>query len=574
MLGVALAAASAALLDEFVNAEPAFIDYKMLPEFDLEGEGKGRTAGLSWTAKCVNLTSQAWMSEADWGADWGGANAHWWHYMFIITPSEIKSDSKDWRTLYITNGKNSDPVPGKNNENIGGTAELAMTTGQVFVTLLQVPNVPIYLKTPDGTQTRAFGDDDLLANTFVHYMDYIKAGGTNAIEDKDSLGAASWVVILPMVKAGFAAMAAAESILGDTAPAKWAVTGASKRGWTAWLVGAVDMARDASNKRVQGIAPIVLDGVHFEKTLKLHYEAYGGWSFAMRAFLDAGFTGRIDSEEIKPLWELIDPYYYMTRYKGLPKLVCNALGDEWFLPDDSRYWYNEMKEFGPLSLVMVPDAEHSMATGLPSLIPTIGSFVSNLAANRESPHFTWEIDYGHDEKDASIVVTIDSAFVDMPRTVQMWHSATCHKDTLRRDFRLVNLDAKTMGDCPCGPKLSDTQCFNLHSGIWANSTLTADASDSTGATYIAQQKVPSRALERWEGFFVTVTFHGAAPDSAATGNNTPADGGDGCMQRLGDRRVCVPVVSVGDMMLASQVVIVPDYRPHQCYGEQCTGTLL
>ena len=28
----------------------------------------------------------------------------------------------------------------------------------------------------------------------------------------------------------------------------------------------------------------------------------------------------------------------------------------------------------------------------------------------------------------------------------------------------------------------------------------ADASDDTGATYIARMRVPSRALERWEGY--------------------------------------------------------------------------
>ena len=51
----------------------------------------------------------------------------------------------------------------------------------------------------------------------------------------------------------------------------------------------------------------------------MHYGAYGGWSFAMRAFRDVGFTGRIDSEEIKQLWNVIDPYTYVLqgRYAGI-----------------------------------------------------------------------------------------------------------------------------------------------------------------------------------------------------------------------------------------------------------------
>ena len=69
---LAVQCAFGALLDDFVGAEPAYIDFKMLPDFDLTGEGKGRTEGLSWTAKCVNLTSQVWSNKDSWGADWGG----------------------------------------------------------------------------------------------------------------------------------------------------------------------------------------------------------------------------------------------------------------------------------------------------------------------------------------------------------------------------------------------------------------------------------------------------------------------------------------------------------------------
>ena len=38
----------------------------------------------------------------------------------------------------------------------------------------------------------------------------------------------------------------------------FSVAGASKRGWTTWLVGAVD------TKRVVAIVPIVLDAIHFQ----------------------------------------------------------------------------------------------------------------------------------------------------------------------------------------------------------------------------------------------------------------------------------------------------------------------
>lgn len=112
----AAAPVSADLLDDYVNANPQFVRYEFLPQYDYSGNGSELTpaSSKSWTARCVNLTSQAWLSEDDWGADWGGAQGQWWHFMYIITPSEVTSPG--WRGLYITHGKNTDDPPPPNGE--------------------------------------------------------------------------------------------------------------------------------------------------------------------------------------------------------------------------------------------------------------------------------------------------------------------------------------------------------------------------------------------------------------------------------------------------------------------------
>jgi PhoPQ-activated pathogenicity-related protein len=562
----------AGLLDTFVLKEPAFVKYEMLPDSDLSGEGKVDNAGLSWTAKAVNLTSQAWMTTDDWGADWGGENAQWWHYMYIITPSVIKSEG--WNSMYITDGKNSDAAPAAYDENIAVISELAMHTGQIQVVLFQVPNYPLYLKNPDGTQTASLGDDALLANTFVHYMDYIKNGG-----DPDSLDDASWVVLLPMVKSAFAAMAAVEDIYSaKVGEIKWTVSGASKRGWTTWLVGAVDAMLPTEQRRVRGIVPIVLNGLNFEGTLKHQYQVYGGWSFAMHPFVDVGFTGRIDSEEIKPLWALIDPYTYLERLKELPLLVNSMVGDEFFVIDSSRYWYDDLVATGSteFSVATFPDAEHSCATALPSMIPSIGAFETNLAHGRKSPRVSHTLDYSS----GTITLQVDPAFKDLPRTVELWESHTCMAEKPRRDFRMINLDLATLGECSCGPKINDQQCFNLRTGIWANTTLAADTMSSSsgangdGLTYTVTKKAPPAAERRWEGFFIQVTFHGASPEypnkAAALGG-----GGSSCEEHvIGGRKHCLPVTSPGDFVVSSNVMVLPDYSPYDCSGEDCLGTIL
>lgn len=44
---------------------------------------------------------------------------------------------------------------------------------------------------------------------------------------------------------------------------------------------------------------------------------------------------------------------------GLQIRIFQAMGDEFFLPDDSHYWMSQMK--GPMYLRLLPNAEHTTA---------------------------------------------------------------------------------------------------------------------------------------------------------------------------------------------------------------------
>lgn len=72
---------------------------------------------------------------------------------------------------------------------------------------------------------------------------------------------ATWLGHFPMVKAvlrGMDTVTAFVNTLSDVteAPVYYSVGGESKRGWTTWLVGAVDSGR------VKAIVPIVLDAIN------------------------------------------------------------------------------------------------------------------------------------------------------------------------------------------------------------------------------------------------------------------------------------------------------------------------
>ena len=81
-------------------------------------------------------------------------------------------------------------------------------------------------------------------------------------------------------------------------PKKFTVFGASKRGWTTWLTGAVD-------SRVAGIAPIAMDAMNFQETFHLWYRSLGGWSFAIHDYYEEDIMSDLDSPEMASLMAII-----------------------------------------------------------------------------------------------------------------------------------------------------------------------------------------------------------------------------------------------------------------------------
>ena len=96
------------------------------------------------------------------------------------------------------------------------------------------------------------------------------------------------------------------------------------------LLGAVDP------KRVMAISPIVLDAVNFVAVMHHQFRSYGGWSFALKDYYECNITSRLDSENMLRLQELEDPYWYFDRLT-MPKLVINAVGDEFQMPGKIIY---------------------------------------------------------------------------------------------------------------------------------------------------------------------------------------------------------------------------------------------
>jgi PhoPQ-activated pathogenicity-related protein len=217
----------------------------------------------------------------------------------------------------------------------------------------------------------------------------------------------------------------------------YAVAGASKRGWTTWDVGAVDP------KRVMAIVPVVLDAINFVEVEHHQFRSYGAWSHALSDYTDMNITARLDDPNMTKLQENVDPFWYKDRLT-MPKLVVNAAMDEFQQPDDTHYWWNEMPK--PKRFMMLPNAEHSLATGILEAVPGIGAFLGALLSKSDIPNFDWVIADGTGD----ISVTVHQ--LGEVRSAYMWYAHSCGQNdwdggTKRRDFRIAHLDSP----CTCGP---------------------------------------------------------------------------------------------------------------------------
>src|SRR5262249_13227942 len=158
--------------------------------------------------------------------------------------------------------------------------------------LHQVPNQPLL-----GDKK----EDALIAETFVRYL-----------ETKDE----NWPLLFPMVKSAVRAMDAVEEWSkkeGRPEVKRFVVSGASKRGWTTWLTGAVD-------KRVAAIAPMVIVTLNMRAQNPHQLEIWGRYSEQIEDYVSRGLTERLETPDGLKLWKMIDPYTYRDRFT-MPKML-------------------------------------------------------------------------------------------------------------------------------------------------------------------------------------------------------------------------------------------------------------
>lgn len=381
--------------------------------------------GDGYTTFVLDLKSQSWRSapEVD--------RTVWQHWLTIVKPAQVKHTTA---YLRIGSGRNESPVPEQANPSL---ATFAKSTNTVVAELGMVPNQPIIFN-QDG---KPRSEDDLIAYGHVKFMD---------------TGDPTWLPRLPMVKSAVRAMDAVTEFLasdqgGKTSIKKFVVSGGSKRGWTTWLTGAVD-------PRVSAIIPVVIDVLNVRACKMNHFASYGFWAPAVGDYTRHGIHERFDTPQYSQLLGIVDPFSYRERLT-LPKFIVNSSGDQYFPPDSSKFYYDEL--LGAKYLRYVPNTNHSLAGSDAS--DSILAFYRSVLLGSPLPKFAWKV-----QPDGSIRVHTETK----PLEVNLWHAT----NPKARDFRLLSI----------GPAYKKSVLESTSDG-----------------TYVAKVNKPA---EGWTAFFVETVF--------------------------------------------------------------------
>lgn len=374
------ASSAATALDRYVAApDPAY-------KYDVVST----TPGDGYTATLIDMTSQSWRTPGE--VD----RTLWKHWVTIIRPSFVQHTKA---LLFITGGSNDAPAPKSQDENL---VRVAVATKSVVAEVRMIPNQPLVF---GGDQKKRI-EDDLVSYTWDKFM----RGGDE-----------QWPARLPMTKAAVRAM---DTVVSACAKDQltidgFVVSGASKRGWTAWTTAAVD-------KRVVAIAPLVIDLLNIVPSFRHHLGVYGYYAPAVADYEELGLMERIleDSPRARELMKIEEPYEYRDRLT-MPKFLVNATGDQFFLPDSWQFYYENLP--GTKYMRYVPNTDHSMRGS--DVWSSVAAFYNAVLTNAPLPQFTWKV-----EADGTIRVHTK----DAPAKVTLWQAT----NPGARDFRLSSIGPK------------------------------------------------------------------------------------------------------------------------------------
>ncbi|HAF2362030.1 TPA: PhoPQ-regulated protein [Salmonella enterica] len=344
-----------------------------------------------------NLNSQTWSPQGVVSPE------RWQNGVDIYIPDSAREKNA---LVVINNGSNNNgsgtPVA-PTNFNEEELSRIAIATRTVVISVSNVPNQVLSYQ---GVTT-PLGEDNSVAYSWKLFI-----GDTHKYQDAS--------LHIPMAASVSQAFRLAKKELTQQNINKFIVTGASKRGWAAWLTA-------LSDPDVGAVVPFAMDLLNTQKSLEHMYQSYGkNWPVAFYPYYNQGIDQQIGTDKFARLMRLEDPLTYLNTDMGdrlkIDKYIINASGDDFYVPDNSHFYYGLLP--GSKSLRVVPNSTHNgiLSVAEQSLI----TFVNRFQEKQKLPEITENVQSRGDGKKELVV-----NFSEKPVAILQWTA----RNPAARDFR-------------------------------------------------------------------------------------------------------------------------------------------
>jgi PhoPQ-activated pathogenicity-related protein len=324
----------------------------------------------SFTITHLELVSQRWREHV------------WKHDVKVVRPQQVRNPKI--ALLYIADD-------GDGSRQVDRLELLGRRAGAMAAVVTNIPNQPLY----DGLT-----EDALIAYTLDQYL---------------KTGDDTWPLLFPMVKSVVRAMGAVQAFAREHFAQEiegFVLTGASKRGWTAWLTAATD-------SRIRGVAPMVIDMLNVKAQTNWARKVYGRQSEKIHDYVDLGLIKEVETEAMKQLRGWVDPYTYRERYR-MPKLLLLGTNDPYWTVDSLRHYWNDLPP--PKLIFQTPNAGHDLAGGEDAM-ESLAAFFQMIADGEKLPSMHWESTDTSQGK-ADLVVSVDKT----AKRVLLWSAHSRDRD--------------------------------------------------------------------------------------------------------------------------------------------------
>lgn len=358
-------------LENYVQAADSNYSWKIVDQRDEAGFHIAR----------LSLASQKWRDTV------------WQHNLIVVRPPTVRNP--DIAFVFVTGS-------GAGEREVKIMQMVAAQSGAMAAVITDVPNQPLY----DGRK-----EDALIAYTFAQYL---------------KTGDETWPLLFPMAKSAVKAMDAVQEFAKQEAKqgiTRFVVGGASKRGWTTWLAGAVD-------QRIVGIAPMVIDMLNMRVQTDWEQKVYGKQSEQIQDYVDNGLIKNQDDPRMVQLRNWVDPYSYRNRYT-MPKLLLLGTNDPYWTVDSLHNYWDDLPE--PKLVFQTPNAGHNLGGG-EEAIKTLASFYQMIADHQTLPKASWKYDGS-----AKGAVKLSEDIQGKATSARLWTAVSTN-----RDFRMSQWTNRTI----------------------------------------------------------------------------------------------------------------------------------